>query len=54
MKNIILKSTATIMALVLLLSMSAMDSLDRTLPIIGMAVSSIYLLLFAFANQERL
>ena len=54
MKNIILKTLAGIMVLVLMLSISAMDSADRTVPFIGMVVSSIYLLVFAYANQERL
>lgn len=54
MKNIILKTIAVIMVLVLLLSMSAMDSVNRTIPVIGMFVSMAYLALFAYANQEEL
>ena len=51
MKNIILKGTTFMMALLFMLSVAALDS-DTWLPLITCIVSFIWLVLFYFTNLD--
>lgn len=50
MKNFILKTIGYIMGLLLILSISALDS-DSNIPYITCIISASYLALFAYANK---
>ena len=54
MKNIILKAISTIALILMMIFMSAVDSKNIMIPIIGMIICGAWLALFYFLNEDKL
>lgn len=53
MKNIVLKAITAIATILLIIAISAMDSENRTLPIVAMLASTAWIGMFLLANRRR-
>ena len=54
MKNIILKTISTIVFMLMMFFMSALDSENIIIPIVGMIVCGAWLILFYTVNEDKL
>ena len=54
MKNIILKTISTIVFMLMMFFMSALDSENIIIPIVGIIVCGGWLTLFYFLNEDKL